>query len=473
MVQDSTIVSIVYFSVNIVFVLILSCIVYKTGSHETIKSKSFIQDIWWQKKIFGPVLVYFYDTSTDIGVIVSWYFLMQKEKNNDDIDYVSVNMKAFFWTGIALIIFYRLSLFIIIAINNLFAPDDYQWTDLILVIFDLYIFKAVWISFKKAKPTLKENAAKRQRNNQFNNADTSDVKTETQPDTNIELEIKHKMDKNKAVNVKKEKYEHVEPEEQQITLQFVETITESVPQIVLQSVFMIRSANDPILSKENNSDLLIILSIIGSLITISNKYARNDKEHVNKQADSIHFDKSLFPNCISYWYLIRVLWRLCHIMSRFSVFVLIWSVLGGVWLVIWCGLWYILWVLCSFNKDLYLNAPKHLGGQTTSCNVSIFEGFSFMIGVFLNVPQFCHVLKYIESVIGFILIAIFATVEFECKICEKSLNRQFENDQNNIRIVIFFIMGLVSLIMEILLYIVMIVKNIPYVEKRCSIDLYE
>eukprot|EP01084_Bolivina_argentea_P168985 292957_1 len=94
--QYSTIVSIVYFAVNIIFMLGLAFYVHKKGNHK-VTSKSYFKDIWNQKKIFYPLIIHFYDTATDIGVIYNWAELAKDEKT---MNYESVDMKTFFWCGI-------------------------------------------------------------------------------------------------------------------------------------------------------------------------------------------------------------------------------------------------------------------------------------------------------------------------------------------------------------------------------------
>ena len=96
MVKTSTLISILYFCANIILLLILGYYVKKKGEYESIKSKAFIKDIWSQRKIYAPIIIHFYDTATDIGVILYWYGLMIDETNKDK-DYESVDMIVFFW----------------------------------------------------------------------------------------------------------------------------------------------------------------------------------------------------------------------------------------------------------------------------------------------------------------------------------------------------------------------------------------
>ena len=87
---------------------------------------------------------------------------------------------------------------------------------------------------------------------------------------------------------------------------------------------------------------MILYSCIASLISISNKFVYFDVPEKQFADKARSLKQGRGPNCISYWYILRVLWRVSDIMSKFSVYVLIWVVLGGAWLPIWCGFLYII-----------------------------------------------------------------------------------------------------------------------------------
>eukprot|EP01083_Nonionella_stella_P138813 422507_1 len=69
-----------------------------------------------------------------------------------------------------------------------------------------------------------------------------------------------------------------------------------------------------------------------------------DKDSVDRTAQSLK-PSLAFPGCIHYWYVLRVVWRMCHVMSRFCVFVLIWTVMGGVWVPIWAAAVWFYWII--------------------------------------------------------------------------------------------------------------------------------
>ena len=167
MVETSTIVSIVYFSSNIILLFLLAYYVKKQGEYQSIASKAFIKDVWTQRKIYVPLVIHFYDTATDIGIVYYWYTLMQKEKE-PGIDYQTVDMKVFFWCGLTFLLFYRLVTLLVVIVNACVwrqdNPYEGEWYDVVLVLLDIYIFKLVYNSFKTANDRLAKNAAIRKRN---------------------------------------------------------------------------------------------------------------------------------------------------------------------------------------------------------------------------------------------------------------------------------------------------------------------
>eukprot|EP01083_Nonionella_stella_P177773 625829_1 len=291
MMEYSSIIAIAYFSMNFVFLIALGVSVYKQGGHK-IKSKSYLKDIWNQRKIYAPIIIHFYDTATDIGVILHWYQLMQKENDpNKGIHYKSVNMNVFFWSGITCLIVYRFC-WLCYLFLKWFIDGEFVWYFVVLVLCDLYIFLPVYDSFSRAQDTITANAKKRGKN-----VETQKTAQEEQKENNASESLPE---------------EEIEPTSFQYYVQISESIIEALPQIILQSVFIIRSENDPVLRKGSNDSnvFLLIFSVIGSLLSISNKYVWNDTSYVITIAQSLK-PRLEFPGCIQHWYVIRTLWRLC------------------------------------------------------------------------------------------------------------------------------------------------------------------
>eukprot|EP01083_Nonionella_stella_P048205 129038_1 len=440
--QYSSIVAIVYFSVNFVFLIGLGIIVYRQGGH-SVKSKSYFKDLWNQRKIYAPLIIHFYDTATDIGVIYNWYQLMQKEQNGVK-DYTSVDMTVFFWSGIAFLAVYRVCLFCYV-VWEAFIDGDGEWYYVLLVLCDLYIFVAVYESFNAAKGIITANAAKR--------AENAEKRAKARREKNMEKaateqDVRKTMD---AIQHELEPEQDVEPAEKQMFVQLGEAITESMPQIVLQSVFIIRSANEPLLKNSGSNVYLLLLSIIASLFSISNKFVTWDKN------EKVFIDKALslkpraqFPGCVEYWYVIRVIWRMCQVISRFSVFVLVWTIMGGLWLPIWAALVWIYWIIVLVQIYDATKGEALLFGLF--CSIA-----SYMDKGEQKKNQIVFVCKSIECLIGFVVITIFGTVSFDCgaSVCSNSVTRQIFNNRNE-RVLIFWSLGLISSVLDTILLFLML-----------------
>eukprot|EP01084_Bolivina_argentea_P194758 334226_1 len=434
----SNIVTVAYFSLYTLFLFILGYIVYKAGGHESIKSKSYIKDLWAQRKIYAPLLVYFYDTASDIGVLIFWYQLMMNEQNEIK-DYNSVDMALFFWLGISFLLLFRL-IMVIATIVAYYSDDDfYDWYDAILVIFDVYVFKTVYISFNHARTIISKNAEKRKQKQ------TTQQKTATEIQMQIEMASQNVQSTTDLNNSHDTDVEEIVPSDPQQLAQIVESVFEAMPQIILQSIFVIRSANDNELQRASSNDILVMLSITASLISISNKFiATLDTVAVEDIAVSLK-PRAQCPACVQYWYIIRSLWRIFDIMSRFVVYVLIWAVIGGAWLPIWFGLVSIVWILIG----------RFVMGN--SVVESVVYAFVCAVGTSLDKDIMINVFAYIQTAVGLTIITIFTLMEFDCWNCSDAKERQMTN---NNRVMVFVIMGWSSLFGQIILYAMMRLKEI-------------
>ena len=449
MVKTSTLISIIYFSANIILLILLAWYVKKKGEYESIKSRAFLKDVWSQRKIYAPLIIHFYDTATDIGVVYYWYTLMIDEQEND-IDYISVNMTVFFWCGIAFLLVYRLLTLIIVIIGASCADEDDspEWYDLIFVFLDIYIFRMVYESFKTANETLQKNAQKRRKKNEAKKQKQQQQHTEiemepaaTKESTIDDIDAERATVIEDGIADDDDEIITIEPHEAQSVIQLLESVTESMPQIMLQSVFVIRSYNEPLLAQ---GDIwLISFSILASLVSISNKIVNEDASSFEHESKSLS-PKLQFPKCVSYLYILRVIWRLSDIMSKFAIYVLMWVVVGGAWLGIWVGFTFLLWFIYLFvifgNKliDNFIKSFVALAAVSLAVN-----------------PDSQHLLKFIESCIGLTLIVIFGTLDFECSICAPMDERQFSNEYDNPRILRFFIIACIATFLEPMLYTIL------------------
>ena len=214
-IAPSTIVSIIYFSLYVILLIAVAYYVKTQNTHEKIVSKEYLYDVWSQRKIYVAVLVHFYDTATDIGVLINWYQLMHHELNGDN--YESVDMIAFFWTGVSIMIFYRICL--LIGTCSVQCDDgEFRWYDYIFAVLDLYILKGVYESIIDAQDKINDR--------------------QKQMETQIEMQSKNTTDQqemekgtNTTNTTTKEKNVEIELSTTQMLVQIGESVAESMAQV--------------------------------------------------------------------------------------------------------------------------------------------------------------------------------------------------------------------------------------------------
>merc|ERR1719295_879115 len=231
-------------------------------------------------------------------------------------------MEVMFWLGLSFLILYRVLTIIALLIMKLSDAArnarDIKWFDPLLVPLELYVFRTVYLSFKYAEADIKQNAEDRKRQKAAGTATATYIKP-------------------------------IEVNKLQLYTLVGEAVTESLPQIMLQSVFIIRSYNDPNL-RDTQIELLM-LSVLASLFSISDKFVKFDEgmgvENTFKSPKFRNWSYGLCFNLQSLGYAARVIWRICTIASNFAVYVLIWTVLGGAFLPIYAFVVYIFYVLLT------------------------------------------------------------------------------------------------------------------------------
>eukprot|EP01083_Nonionella_stella_P157215 510191_1 len=108
---------------------------YKGNETSTKKVTLFGRSLWSKKKMYGPMIVHIFDTASDVGVLVEWYILAQKETNDPYFNVESLDMTIMFWCNLGAILLYR---FIsTIWIYRLTASVSQS----LLQFFDLLLFK--------------------------------------------------------------------------------------------------------------------------------------------------------------------------------------------------------------------------------------------------------------------------------------------------------------------------------------------
>eukprot|EP01084_Bolivina_argentea_P217639 369481_1 len=457
MLSYSSIVSVVYAITNIFFLLILSVVVYIQGKHGSIFSIKFLKDVWNQRKIFGAIIIYIYDTATDAGVLYNWGELMIDEQNG--VQYESVNMKAFFWGGVGCILFYRF-IQMCASVAGVFMEQQIgaypklkkhigkmYCAAVLVATFDVMIFLTVGLSLTRAHVKIKTNAQIRGQKKSIVNKNSkhsteqqlaetqmiSVVTTNSSP-TKIDTvsddiqSVKDIVEQKKHKEEISLKEEEIEPHYMQIFLQAIEAMFESLPQIFLQSVFIIRSANDTELRKGTNI-YLILLSTIASLFSICSKWAHIDKLFIiKKKAQKINLDCCKFPNPFPYfinpWYIARIMWRLCHFLSSFSVLVLIWAVMGGwfafFWMIIAFFTWWIVLIRAKTSVSyLYFEEWMKTWAMKRKRQY-LFVPCVAVHGIGITMYRkggYIYIFKVCQTCIGMVLITLFGMMKFDCVIC--------------------------------------------------------
>ena len=184
---------------------------------------------------------------------------------------------------------------------------------------------------------------------------------------------------------------------------------------------------------------------MASLFSIANKYIWVDKECVvDDVRDPEWSTKSPYVNK---WYLLRVIWRFSVVTVRFSIFSLIWSVLGGAFLGIFIPSSLIYWFLII---QLTFGHPW--------CGEYMFVNIGYGFVALISTPGYnsrrwaiCH---GVEMILTLSVITVFAfTPSFDCGICADSIARQATN---NYYILSFIIAGWLALMIDFITYFVLL-----------------
>ena len=413
----SRIATIIYISLYVLILFIIGIII-KIKSGIKICSKKYFRAVWIQKGIYSGMLIHIYDTATDVGVLIDWYFLMKNEMNG--FNYENIDMKVFFWCSIASIILYRIWSAYMSWVLNQFNSNIpfYRISLVILSLFELSIFVYVYESFKTSQKKVNEyygfekkrkklklemkHKLKKEMELQIN-ASKNDTKTEMQESIEV---LEHKM---------QEIIEEIKPDVNQTAARLIEGIFESMPQILLQSIFLLRSYNTP-LSEDSNS-VLIVTSLIASVLSISTKIISWDVNDLRGESESkaksdgckvklICIDNECsFKGC-NHWYFIRVFWRIFNILNRFIILSLIWTVLGGIIFGIYIGTS----ILYNIIVMWYIDNDFCIAFGVGIISILMIPGLVYNWILFI-------IIKCIDNLIIITLILLFTLINIECNIC--------------------------------------------------------
>eukprot|EP01083_Nonionella_stella_P102687 292297_1 len=474
--------------------------------------RHFAINLWKERGIYTPLLIHIYDTATDLGVLYEWYQLAEYEKTGCNLK--SLDMHQFFWTALGFMIAYRSLLglagsgvFLYGFMENMddiccecklldklfnawencadkccifFIPMYFALFMLYLVIFlvivstgfvfgalELMIFLGIYVDFKEKKNS--GNAKKGAGNGQK-------------------------------------------------VCQCTEGVLESLPEVIMQSVFIMRALNDDTLQEvAGHLDWLIFISIIASLLSITSKYVWIDEIAVRESAKTIFpkkedFNKAepllgewrcLGSHYISYGYIIRMVWRLSAVTARFVIFALIWVTLGGAFEIIMIPIMMLVWYIAIFSiafcgncalitsqiKTAFkkLKRSQHILNfdedfKQSMCGVNWYidcvaivmfclavslvvggillvlfiTGVVFQLGIAVITGKVIYLMRVVENCFLMLLVSVFAFVKFDCWRCADKDERHasFDEDGNH-RILAWLIVGWVSVIIHMIMTIKM------------------
>lgn len=333
-ISGAAIVATLYFILYTVALFVMGYVVYVNIylSTPNANKEGVLTYFWSRRRIFSTLIIMFLDTATDISVLINWYILMVNE-SNDDINYISVDMKTFFWPLLGCFILYNIIMLFI-------ACDSSHICDLPLVIFQLFPFRAGYISLIASHGANddKESGGKQTKAGMEKAISASHKDTENMEEDKADTEYHGPYDDPEDRKLQKEqeaKAAELDTNQTGIIqdrMLLIQGTLQTLPALVLQSVFWVRSFNDPILAKDNSS--LVVFSVIASLISVSARYV------VFVDADYINVGKG---SCFNLWYWITIIYRVLSILASFIVFVLLWVIVGGVWLLFWVVISFVVW----------------------------------------------------------------------------------------------------------------------------------
>ena len=249
-----------------------------------------------------------------------------EDEQSGDINYDSIDMRTFFWPLLSFFILYQ-----IIAMFS--ACDSTVLWDIPLVIFQLYPFKVSYLSISASYDVMDQNeqtirGKKEMEQNVVANTESPIDSQEADPEVDdAETEQPANDDDDddaqigNAGDIEVVSFGHNEikplrPNKAMNRMLLAQCTLETMPGLVLQTVFWVRSFNDSRLS-DSNGNALVVFSIIASLLSVTSRYvAIVDEDWVVKRARS---------GCLSPWFLVRVVYRALSIVSTFTVFVMMLS----------------------------------------------------------------------------------------------------------------------------------------------------
>eukprot|EP01083_Nonionella_stella_P104971 301506_1 len=361
-------------------VIFISIDVYEKKQDPNMGFKAYVTEIWRLKSVYIPLIAHIFDSATDIGVSVHWAQLAF-----DHTNYENINMVVHFGWSIGIIGSHR-------TVSAYFAYSHTRDTHThiqrlfyaFLAFIDLYIFRIAYHSIQIGKPS-----------------------------------------------------------NEQIKFRALEAVFESIPQIVFQSVFIIKCYGNSMLSSN-----LVMVSILASVLNVALKLIKNDQKFFAEKAKQIQF-KCEKPCCNLEW-VKRAFWRGANVSASIFLFSLVWTNIGGFYLGVTLSISFILWFATDL-KEYYLMKQK------------IYEPWRLITVVARCVytpasSQKIHIgIHMIEVFVGLLVTTVFGFTNIDCKFCSDPQTRQATH---NPYIKSFICVAWGMMIFDGIFYLILICDNI-------------
>eukprot|EP01084_Bolivina_argentea_P205747 351427_1 len=226
--------------------------------------------VWEMRSVYCSLAVHSFDVLTDVLVIISWWNLEEVSGDN-------INSKIMAWCGITILLFHKF-----ISVIAFWAKEA-NIIRCVLQFLDFLIFEEIYLSHKKII-------------SQFKNQSNEDEETE---EYSVETTSTFKFVRN------------------------LEAIFESIPQSILQLVFIMRTSA----KLEGSGTLLVIsvLSIFQSIVSMTNSILKNDNTLMGQLKWKSY--KQRLPPTIGF--LKHAFCRLSEVIYRIGLLALFWTVCGG------------------------------------------------------------------------------------------------------------------------------------------------
>ena len=301
------------------------------------------------RSVYVAALVHICDTLSDYIIVATWTSMAIEEQRGER-NYENVNMLSFVIPSIIWVFVHR----VVYARYHWkrFGNTEHQsLTDLALILLDLYVFVFVYQSFKGRylSPTVLQR-------------------------------FMHQM----------------------------RAIFESMMQLVLQSIFLFRSYDTDF--AVNGPTYFIFISIALSLLSIVLKSLDEDHRWVHERAQSAHCTLQKCP-CISPSYLAVVVWRCCESVSRFAIFALMWSAVGGAQLILYAVIDFGVFLILAKYTSLLMLMPngkqwkQNKGGHSF---LKILFVVQSVVGIPLRPKISLIVIRFLDNIFVLCLVAAFA-----------------------------------------------------------------